>query len=114
MSAGGRLGVAAGRAGARFDIVGGDAGAVFAAGVGLAILGIPAALANQYAPRWFGVFVAAIFALALVIISNHALEGDLSWKRVYRDAAAALLGFVPYLNLLWFRVLGYRVVVVGR
>jgi hypothetical protein len=50
----------------------------------------------------------------LVIVLNHALEGDLSWKRVYRDAAAALLGFVPYLHLLWFRVLGYRVAIIER
>jgi hypothetical protein len=87
---------------------------VFAASAGLTILGIPAALAHRHAPRWFGGFVAAVFALALLIVVNHALKGDLNWKRFYRDAAAALLGFVPYLHLLWFRVLGYRVAIVGH
>jgi len=87
---------------------------IYAAGVGLTLLGIPAALAHRHAPRWFGGFVAAIFALALLIVFRYAWQGDLSWKRFYRDAAAALLGFVPYLHLLWFRVLGFRVAVVGR
>lgn len=87
---------------------------IFTAGVGLLLLGIPAALAHRHAPRWFGGFVLAILALALLIIGYHAIKGDLNWKRFYRDAAAALLGFVPYLHLLWFRVLGYRVAIVGR
>lgn len=78
-------------------------------GVALGVLGVPAALRHRGAVRWFGVLAAAVAGVWLVLLCGYATRGDLTWVRVWRDTSAALLGFVPYLHFLWFRVLGYRV-----
>jgi hypothetical protein len=78
-------------------------GAIFKA------LAVPAALAHQKAPLWFCGLTAAVLAVWFVIIAGYLLRSDLTWIRIRRDSSAALLGYVPYVQLLWFRVLGYRV-----
>ncbi|RIK77198.1 MAG: hypothetical protein DCC68_17765 [Planctomycetota bacterium] len=83
-------------------------------GAALGIFGLPAALGDRGAARWLGVLAAAVAGVWLMLLGGYAVRGDLTWIRVWRDTPAAFLGFVPYLNFLWFRALGYRVVTVAE